>query len=87
MSDFNILVGTDPAPSSIGVMTQVLEIPALVRLTFPFTAGDIPTFEMARDTDGNDSGGLRAGIPTMPGWNDAPSAKVSIIRILTQTIP
>jgi hypothetical protein len=43
---------------------------------------DILTFEIIRDTDGDDSGGLYAGNPTVAGWADSPSALVDINRFV-----
>ena len=36
-------------------------------------------FEIIRDTDGNNSGGLRAGLPNI-SWNPSPSALLIITR-------
>jgi hypothetical protein len=49
------------------------------------TAGQVLTFEIIRDTDGNDSGGLYAGVPDVVGWNSSPSARLLISRSVAVT--
>jgi hypothetical protein len=57
-----------------------IEIPFDFEANGNLTAGDILTFEIIRDTDGDDSGGLTAGIPDVVGWNSSPSARVLFSR-------
>jgi len=61
--------------------TDDFEIPLEYNVQFNLQVGDILTFEMIRDTDGSNSGGLRAGIPDVP-WNPSPSAFIQISRTL-----
>lgn len=58
-----------------------IEIPATFEGTIALNTNDVVTLEIIRDTDGNDSGGLRAGIPDVP-WNPSPSALVTITRFV-----
>lgn len=44
------------------------------------SAGDVLEFQLVRDTDGANSGGLTAGIPSVAGWNPSPSARFRITR-------
>lgn len=62
-----------------------IEIPIEFNIQPALTAGDIITFEIIRDTDGNNSGGLTAGIPDVAGWNPSPSAFIQISRSLAVT--
>ena len=62
-----------------------IEIPIDFFSNGPVTAGDIITFEIVRDTDGNNSGGLYAGIPTVVGWASSPSSRILISRFLAVT--
>jgi hypothetical protein len=57
-----------------------IEIPLFYNVTISFDVGDVLTFEIIRDTDGDDSGGLRAGVPDVVGWNPGPSCSLSITR-------
>lgn len=45
-----------------------------------FNQGDVLTYEIMRDSAGNNSGGLFARIPTLAGWNTAPTASITIIK-------
>jgi hypothetical protein len=56
-----------------------IEIPATFESTVPLQANDVLTFEVIRDTDGDNSGGLRAGTPVV-NWNSSPSALLIITR-------
>lgn len=76
--------GTPTNYSVVAILdNQRIEIPATFEGSFAVTAGDVLTVEMIRDTDGDDSGGLRAGIPTVAGWNPSPSALVTATRFVT----
>jgi hypothetical protein len=57
-----------------------IEIPAIFEGTLNLTANDVVTLEMIRDTDGDNSGGLRAGSPDVVGWNPSPSASLEFTR-------
>ena len=57
------------------------EIPVSFSFTIGLTAGDVITFEIIRDTDGNNSGGVYAGNPEVP-WNPSPSCTVDFSRTL-----
>ena len=45
-----------------------------------FSAGDVLTFEIIRDSTGSNFGGLFNTTPVAAGWNDAPTAIVTITR-------
>lgn len=78
--------GTQVGDSShVIVDDQRIEIPFDIEFTLSLTAGDVVTFEIIRDTDGNDSGGLTAGNPEVAGWNGSPSARIQITRFLAVT--
>lgn len=47
-------------------------------LTIP--AGVVITYELLRDSSGNNSGGLYSGNPTLAGWADNPSATIRVER-------
>lgn len=68
--------------SHVIVDNSRIEIPFDKEFTLALSVGDILTFEIIRDTDGNDSGGLTAGNPDVPGWNPSPSARILITRFL-----
>lgn len=53
--------------------------PTQVSFSRDLVATDVVTFEIVRDSTGNDSGGLFTGSPTL-SWNDAPSASIVISR-------
>ncbi len=59
-----------------------IEVPFDVEGNGTLTAGDVLTFEVIRDTDGNNSGGLRAGIPDVVGWNSSSSARILLTRFV-----
>ena len=61
-----------------------IEIPITFSGTVNLTAGQVVTFEIIRDTDGNNSGGLTAGIPDV-AWNDSPSASLVFTRFAAQS--
>jgi hypothetical protein len=62
-----------------------IEIPIFISGTVAFTVGDVLTFEIVRDTDGNDSGGLEPGNVDVVGWMDSPSAQMVINRAIAVT--
>lgn len=47
----------------------------------PVPAGTLLTVEVMRDSAGNNSGGFFQTIPTLAGWNNAPSAVISVSRL------
>ena len=57
-----------------------IEIPATYDVTTNLAVNDVLTFEIIRDTDGTDEGGIRAGIPDVVGWNSSPSIAVVMTR-------
>jgi len=78
-----LLNGVQFGSSAVAIVdNERIEIPATFEGVVSLVAGDIVTFEMVRDTDGNNSGGLRAGIPSVAGWNPSPSALVTITRFV-----
>lgn len=46
-----------------------------------YTATDTLTFEIYRDSAGNNSGGLIASVPTLAGWTSSVSASIQIDRL------
>ncbi len=79
---FRALVNGTPIGYSAAAIidNQRTEIPITFEGVANMTAGDVLTIEMIRDTDGNNSGGLRAGVPNVSGWNPSPSALVTVTR-------
>lgn len=79
---FRALVnGVPSGPSSHAIVDNArIEIPFDFEANGMLTAGDILTFEIIRDTDGNNSGGVRAGIPSVAGWASSPSVRALITR-------
>ena len=69
------------------VDNQRIELPLTLVDRVPFTQGDVITFEIIRDTDANNDGGLRAGNPDVVGWNPAPSARLIIDRTVLTDAP
>ena len=57
-----------------------IEIPQFVDNQIEMAVGDTIALEFIRDSDGTNSGGLRAGNPDVAGWSDSPSAKLTIVR-------
>lgn len=47
-------------------------------------AGTVLTYELYRDSAGNNSGGLFTNAPSLAGWPIAPSAAVTVSRLTTQ---
>lgn len=78
---FRVLINGVPFGNSAQVITDSarIEIPFFYNRTITFSLNDTLTFEMIRDTDGDNSGGLRAGIPAV-AWASAPSAALSLSR-------
>ena len=66
--------------SQVIVDNDRIEIPLFYNQTISFNVNDVLTFEIIRDTDGNNSGGLTAGNPDVVGWNPGPSASLSLSR-------
>lgn len=60
------------------------EIPIEFNIQIDVQAGDLLTFEVIRDTDGADDGGLQPGLPDVP-WSPSPSAFIQISRSLAVT--
>jgi len=55
-------------------------VPWSSSIQFTAVVNDILTIEVMRDSSGNDSGGLFAFSPTLPGWNQAPCAGIQIYK-------
>ena len=62
-----------------------LEFPLVLEGVLPLVPGDELWIELARDLDGTDSGGLRAGTPDLVGWTASPSARLTINRFVAVT--
>lgn len=59
-----------------------IEFPVFLTQDFLITAaGATLKWELARDSDGNNSGGLLPFSPTTLPWGDSPSAQVNVFRI------
>lgn len=56
------------------------EIPFDFEANGMLTVGDVVTFEIVRNNAGDNSGGLRVGVPTVTGWNTSPSVRLLISR-------
>ena len=75
--------GVPVGPSSHTIIDNArIEIPFDFEANGVLTAGDVLTFEIIRDTDGNNSGGLSAGIPDVAGWASSPSARLLLTRFV-----
>jgi len=57
--------------------TRQLHLPLIL-----YAATDTITVEIVRDSQGNNNGGLESFNPSTGGWNDVPSASMSIYRHL-----
>jgi hypothetical protein len=81
-----LINGVQAGPSSHSIIDNPdIEIPFDFETNGSLTQGDILTFEIIRDTDGNDSGGLYAGTPDVVGWNPSPSARLLLSRFVAVT--
>lgn len=69
-------------PTQAIVDNPDIEFPFDIEAVGDLTAGDVVTFEMVRDTDGNNSGGLYAGQPSVAGWDPSPSVRVVLTRFV-----
>lgn len=58
-----------------------LKIPKQIIATIPLQENDVVTFEIARDSGGNNSGGLFKIAPTTLDWNDAPTASIEVFNV------
>ena len=56
-----------------------VNMPAQIEFTGDLVATDVVTFEIFRDSQGNNSGGLFTDTPTL-SWNDSPSATIVVTR-------
>jgi hypothetical protein len=72
--------------SQVGYSTHLIVDSPRVEAPVSFTGyavlqvGDLITFELMRDSDGGDSGGLTVGISQEPSWTFSPSARALITR-------
>jgi hypothetical protein len=74
--------GVQSGNSAVAIVDNArIEIPISFHGVLTLNTSDVLTIEIARDTDGDNSGGLRAGLPDI-GWNPAPSAQVVITRFV-----
>jgi hypothetical protein len=81
-----LINGVQAGPSSHTIIDNPrIEIPFDFEANGILNEGDSLTFQIARDTDGDNSGGLRAGIPDLVGWNPSASARLIISRFQTGT--
>tara|TARA_R110000772_G_scaffold188732_1_gene299796 strand:+ start:4923 stop:5786 length:864 start_codon:yes stop_codon:yes gene_type:complete len=64
-----------------------IEIPQLYERIIPLNVNDVATFEIIRDSSGDNSGSLLVGLPTVTGWGPSPSALINVSRsyITTKT--
>ncbi len=61
------------------------EIPLVFFGNRHFQVGEVLTIEVIRDLDGANEGGLVAGNPDVPGWNDSPSVGILLERVTVVT--
>ena len=81
-----LINGTPVGYSSHSIIDNAdIEIPLTYSDVRNFEVGDVLTFQIIRDTDGNNSGGLYAGVPDVVGWASSPSALITIDRIVAVT--
>jgi hypothetical protein len=84
-----LMIDSGSGPVQQGPSSHTIIDNPRIEIPFDFEAngilneGEIMTFQMARDLDGDDSGGLRAGIPDLVGWNPSASARIIISRFQT----
>ena len=80
-----LLNGVQSGSSAVVIVDNSrIEVPITFHGVLTLNTNDILTFEMIRDTDGNDSGGLRAGVPDV-AWNPSPSAQIVITRFVASS--
>lgn len=77
---FRLLVDDKQVSRSIFVKLDGTgdDLPLQLTRTLNLTAGQTVTFEVIRDSQGNDSGGLFVTTPTLGDWLAAPSASVRV---------
>ena len=81
-----LINGTPVGNSVVAIIdNNRIEIPATFEGVLNLEVNDTITLEMIRDTDGNNSGGLRAGIPDVAGWASSPSALMTVTRFVAVT--
>jgi hypothetical protein len=81
-----LINGVAQGPSSHAILDNPdVEIPFDYEGVGTLAVNDILTFEIIRDTDGDNSGGLYAGNPTVVGWADSPSANLTLSRFVAVT--
>lgn len=83
---FRLLVNGNQVGESVHASVQDSNATRFIersRTTF-FPAGSVVTFEVMRDSNGSNSGGLFAYIPTAEAgsWNKSPSASLSVERFV-----
>lgn len=77
-----LINGAQPGGSVEAMLDNAdVVIPLEFTATLPLTVGDIVTFELYRDSTGNNSGGLVLGNPTLAGWNDAATAVLTLTHL------
>ena len=77
-----LINGVQSGNSAVAIVDNSrIEIPVSFHGVLTLNTSDVLTIEIARDTDVDNSGGLRAGLPDI-GWNPAPSAQVVITRFV-----
>jgi len=59
-----------------------VEIPVELEGVATLALNDVIAFQIVRDTDATNSGGLRAGNPSVAGWNPSPSARLTVDRYI-----
>ena len=59
-----------------------IRVPLAVSFWGSFSQSDVLTFEFYRDSSGNNSGGLYTSSSSLAGWDDSPSARLLIQRLV-----
>ena len=76
-----LINGAEAAPPITAELTGAGDVyPYAVSVQGEFTAGQILTVELIRDSAGNDDGGVHFFNPTLAGWGSVPSAAIAISK-------
>jgi hypothetical protein len=74
--------GIQVGPSiSYSVDTADIVTPYSTSIFMGLEVGQLVSFEVVRDGNGADDGGLYAFSPVTPGWNQSPSARITMQRL------
>ena len=77
--------GVQAGPSTHVILdSDKFELPAIYTGVVSLLPGEVVTMQIIRDTDGIDSGGVKAGNPAVAGWNPSPSVSIILRRVYTK---